>query len=301
MSGLVKVGRTARDPAGRADELSRATGVPTEFILAFRRYFSDSETAERFVHTFLERRGYRVSANREFFRAPLEEVVDAVLQAPGGTSEVEKDSTEDEAPAAHQPDESQDALAVHDHPVWESVFEEAQEHYLGPGTVLQDYREALKLYEQAARLGATKAYLCLGKMYRLGEGCTQSNRKALENLKEGARLGDVNCYVEMAEWFVEEGQMENAQKCWERYFASPPHDTVGFCGFRYFAICKMYNWDVSHVPELSEHFSQILLAALNVCSIARRDHDTARSAHPPLIISELSPSGPEGGGSVAPR
>ena len=68
MSGLVKVGRTADDPAGRADELSSATGVPTAFVLAYKRFFSDSEAAERFVHAFLERRGYRVSANREFFQ-----------------------------------------------------------------------------------------------------------------------------------------------------------------------------------------------------------------------------------------
>ena len=215
---------------------------------------------------------FRQTANS--FEAPLEEVVDAILQAPGGTSEVVQDSTEDEAPAAHQPDESMDTLAVHDHPVWESVFEEAQEHYHGSGIAFQDYREALKLYEQAARLGATKAYQCIGKMYRLGQGCTQSNRKAFENLKEGGRLGDVNCYAEMAEWFAEDGKLDAAKKCWDRYFASPPHDTVGFCGFRYYAICKMYNWDVSHVRELCEHFAQILLSAENSCSIARRDHDT---------------------------
>ena len=53
MDGLVKVGRTSRDPSGRADELSRATGVPTTFFLAFQRCFSDCEAAEHFVHAYI--------------------------------------------------------------------------------------------------------------------------------------------------------------------------------------------------------------------------------------------------------
>src|SRR5262249_27535580 len=48
MPDLVKVGRTTRDPKGRADELSHATGVPTPFLVAYKRFFSDCEQAEQF-------------------------------------------------------------------------------------------------------------------------------------------------------------------------------------------------------------------------------------------------------------
>ena len=63
MEGLVKVGRTTRDPRDRAQELSLATGVPTPFLLAFFRFFSDSRQGEQYVHALLERQGYRVTAN----------------------------------------------------------------------------------------------------------------------------------------------------------------------------------------------------------------------------------------------
>ncbi len=275
MTGLVKVGRTARDPAGRADELSRATGVPTTFVLAYQRFFLDNDAAERFVHTFLERRGYRVSANREFFRAPLEEVVEAILQAPGGASEVQQDSSNDDAPVSHQRHEFLDSLTGQDHPAWEGVFEEAEDHYYGLGSVLQDYPEALRLYKQAASLGASKAYLCLGKMHRDGEGCTQNNSRALEYLKEGARCGDVNCYAEMADLFVEEEHLENARKCWDRYFACPPADTVGWYGYRYFTTCRKRNWPISYVDELRKHFPELLHSAEKMCSISRSHRDSS--------------------------
>jgi hypothetical protein len=39
MDGLVKIGKTQRDPEKRAIELSSATGVPTPFIVAFEAFF----------------------------------------------------------------------------------------------------------------------------------------------------------------------------------------------------------------------------------------------------------------------
>jgi hypothetical protein len=75
MPGLVKIGRTSRAPSDRLDELSSATGVPTPFELVYDVLVSDAALAEQFIHTQLTERGYRLSDNREFFRAPLREVL----------------------------------------------------------------------------------------------------------------------------------------------------------------------------------------------------------------------------------
>jgi hypothetical protein len=75
MPGLVKVGKTTRDPTMRVAELSGATGVATPFILAFKKFVDDCSTAEFQVHQALEARGHRVSAGREFFRAEEDEVI----------------------------------------------------------------------------------------------------------------------------------------------------------------------------------------------------------------------------------
>src|SRR5438445_98745 len=63
---VVKIGKTEREVAERARELSSATGVPTEFTV-FRQYaVEDATIAERQAHERLAE--YRVSENREFFR-----------------------------------------------------------------------------------------------------------------------------------------------------------------------------------------------------------------------------------------
>lgn len=81
MEGLIKVGKTVRNPRERAKELGSATGVPTPFILVFDLYVEDCARAEEHVHTELEQKGYRVSENREFFSAPSSEAIKIMLQA----------------------------------------------------------------------------------------------------------------------------------------------------------------------------------------------------------------------------
>ena len=79
MPELVKIGKTRRHPVGRAQELSGATGVPTPFIVVYEMAVTDCDQAEVFIHSVLARKGYRVSDNREFFRAPIPEVIEAIL------------------------------------------------------------------------------------------------------------------------------------------------------------------------------------------------------------------------------
>ena len=81
MPGMVKVGKTNRDPKDRLRELSAATGIPTPFVLVYSAYFTDCLEAEQFVHAMVERSGHRVTSNREFFYATVQDATDAVLKA----------------------------------------------------------------------------------------------------------------------------------------------------------------------------------------------------------------------------
>jgi len=74
---LVKVGRTTRSSEERAAEISRPTGVPSPYIVAYEAFSNDCETLEAQVHASLE--PYRVTKQREFFRIPLKETI-AIVQ-----------------------------------------------------------------------------------------------------------------------------------------------------------------------------------------------------------------------------
>jgi hypothetical protein len=84
MPGLVKVGRTDRQPEERARELG-TTGVPTPFKLEFSLLVQDSVSSEAQVHQILANRGYRRSQAREFFELPLQEAIDIVQAACSGS------------------------------------------------------------------------------------------------------------------------------------------------------------------------------------------------------------------------
>jgi hypothetical protein len=51
--GLVKIGKTNKDPEERARELSSATGVPSPFIVVYSAFFDDCNIAEIFIHNLL--------------------------------------------------------------------------------------------------------------------------------------------------------------------------------------------------------------------------------------------------------
>src|ERR1700731_1343772 len=79
--GLVKIGKTERDPRERARELSQATGVATPFEVAYTAAFADCDVAERSMHAVLEHNGFRLAGNREFFEVPLPRAIDFLLDA----------------------------------------------------------------------------------------------------------------------------------------------------------------------------------------------------------------------------
>ena len=80
MPGLVKVGLTRRPPRDRLDELSRPTGVPTPFSLVYAVLVEDAAGAERAVQSQLAGMGFHRTKNREFFEAPIHEVVRLLIR-----------------------------------------------------------------------------------------------------------------------------------------------------------------------------------------------------------------------------
>jgi hypothetical protein len=228
MPNMVKVGKTTRSPLERAEELSRATGLPTPFIVVYEQLFADFGAAESFVHVYLETKGYRVANNREFFNAPVSTIVKAIALAPNAIDnesptlepEINDDSLRDSDESNELDDLSFDETKL-TYP-WTEVFEEAEAHYYGYGNCIQDYSEALRLFKQAAKLGALPAYGYIGKMYQNGEGVRQDKNKALEFYKEGVKKGSVYCYWAMAMLFKEEGNKQNMEKCFALFLNNKP-------------------------------------------------------------------------------
>lgn len=136
LEGLIKVGKTTRDPIDRAVELSKATGVPTPFIVAYQMLVNNCSKAEEFVHTWLSAKGYRVNDNREFFNAPMTEVINAILEY----------KKNDSAAVTNQ-DESLECEndECKGKPIWEDFLIEASMYEYGLGGQLQDYYKAYEL------------------------------------------------------------------------------------------------------------------------------------------------------------
>lgn len=228
MPGLVKVGKTTRKPGDRSSELSSVTGVPTPFIVVYEQLFESCDDAELFVHTFLERKGFRVASNREFFNAPINDVIRAIAEAPGSLdNDGYLTTTERESTIAYpaHPEYAlsdrgmdDDSGAAPKSQPWQAVFDEAEKYYFGFGDYIQDYSEAFKLFRQAADLGAVMAYRHLGDLSKNEQGVFVNNGRALEYYKEGARKGSVICYWKLGELFLgdyraEAPNFENSAKC----------------------------------------------------------------------------------------
>lgn len=194
MPGLVKIGKTNRSPTDRAGELSGVTGVPTPFLVAFEQFFEDCDTAEDFAHTALERMGYRMSPNREFFNAPVNTVIRIIMQTPGQANYggISLESTSDDQ-LLRQYDDDLNAIQLESHKhvnPWDDVLLEGDLYNYGTGGKIEDHQEALRLYKQAAKLGSSIAYQRIGGIYQYGEGVRQDKNKALQYYKEGARRGN---------------------------------------------------------------------------------------------------------------
>lgn len=78
MPGFVKIGFTDLTPEKRADQLSKSTGVPLPFQVAWAFHCFNAEQLEKEVHRHLE--GQRVSGNREFFDLEVSEAKEIIIK-----------------------------------------------------------------------------------------------------------------------------------------------------------------------------------------------------------------------------
>lgn len=251
MEGLIKVGMTTREPKERAEELSKATGVPTPFIVAYQMYVSDCSKAEAFVHTFLESKGYRVSSNREFFNAPLTEAINGILQY---TTQKKYNVTDDS--------EQTTAEIRNLCNPWEEIETLASNSFTGKGETLKDHKEALKLYKQAYKLNSPSACEMLGFIYKLGLGCQSDEDTALDYLKEGIRREWYRCYEDMIDIYINQKEYNNALKCWDFYITKVESPNPSVCR-QYIDLCYNFDLPIGNRNTLITIKDEILSAQTN--------------------------------------
>lgn len=210
MEGLVKIGKTERDPQERAKELSSVTSVPAPFIVAYKAFFNNCTQAEKFIHKKLEDKGYRVTNNREFFFAPLDEVIEFIIE----TQQIlnsEKSTVSDITTEVYAT-ESKDASLL-----------DLAEYYYDIGK----YRDAYKLYKQALEEGNQEAYYWLGRLTLEGEGCLKDEEEAIKFFQKGIESGDGRCYIELAKYYfnkvilyfhMDDDQFENYMNMMKEWF-----------------------------------------------------------------------------------
>ncbi len=245
MEGLVKIGKTTREPESRAKELSQATGVATPFYAAFSIYVSDCDAAEEFVHALLDHSGFRHTANREFFQISLRKAIEVLLLAENQF--VPSDSSEGRGGSDGAHGRGSGFLnagepSADDHP-GRAVFEEAIDTYFGVGDLIEDQKEAVRLLFQAKTLNYPAAYTSLAQLFRDEANHLESTHdksssqraalefeKALDVLKDGAAKGHGFCWLMMAEMYLlgevredRKPDPDSANKCWKRFFRSGAH------------------------------------------------------------------------------
>lgn len=248
MPGLVKIGRTTRNPESREKELSQATGVPTPFIMVYYKYFVDCQFAEEYIHNVLSE--FRITHNREFFDVPIYEVIDLITKLEDSTiiSYDNRDNVQKKYDS--NIDIANDLLVKAYNLLW------------GLDNNLQDYSESLKLFNKAAKLGSIEAYHGIGCVYLYRE--KMDIHKALEAFKKGAKLGDNYCYAEMALIYCYDlYHMENSLKCWKNYFSNISESykvTVNdYTLFRkYILQCYKYKIEILHMDILALYKQEII-------------------------------------------
>lgn len=214
LEGMVKIGKTQKEPDIRAKELSSASGVPTSFVVAYKIYVNDCSSVEKLIHEYLEDKGYRISENREFFNAPLEQVIDAMLTAAssssGSNDDFELNSSE------YLDNENVDYS--------EELLAEGIEYLNGDGNKLQDSKKAFSYIKKAANFGNPLAYWWLSTMTITGDGCKQNIDDAIEYAMKGVDKGSIECCALLGKIYSETGlvfgyqHIQNAIKCWNMFF-----------------------------------------------------------------------------------
>ena len=212
MPGLVKVGKTTRDPQRRAAELSAATGVPTPFLVAFHAAVSDCDIAEMQTHALLGSRGIRESTNREFFRGDVSDVIRTVIEV---------SAQYPVTPDTLSPTEDEHSNMA-ERQLWDDVEDAGMAALAGLEDGFSDYPLALERFETAITLGSPTAYRKAAELLQSGKVGRCDEGEAIRLLREGAKRGDPWCYYDLAEvWQNSESRFHdpvNAARAHARFF-----------------------------------------------------------------------------------
>lgn len=235
MPGLAKVGKTTRNPTDRVAELSSATGVPSPFMLAFQQPVAECDAAELWVHRELEREGHRHADNREFFNAPLHEIIKVVTQSANLIFD---------APNLNNPGIGSSNYEASPEVLAQELCNLGCDYDQGTDSKLRNVKKALEYYEQAAALGHAGACTLAGQIYECGSGgVRQDMEKALALYSKAVRLGDWFNEARIAELFLSSKQLGAVKAHWNQFFElaceqiERTHDdpNIGYFGFMYCA------------------------------------------------------------------
>lgn len=153
--GLVKIGKTTKDPDARAKELSSATGIATPFIVAYKRMFNDCHVAEKTIHKILTNKGVRVSNSREFFRLPISDAIDTILNI----ADISTPTNDNESTIINDSAEDEDPM----------YYTLATNYYLGDNGFKKDYNKALEFYQKSILSDEKCEYLIWSHMSEIYE------------------------------------------------------------------------------------------------------------------------------------
>ena len=209
--GLVKIGKTTKDPEERAKELSSATGVATPFIVAYKRMFNDCHVAEKTIHKILTNRGVRINNSREFFRLPISDAINTILSI-----------ADDSEPTIDSDPTITDDLD--EDPMYYTL---ATNYYLGDNGFKKDYNKALEFYQKSILSNEKCEYLFWEEMSEIYEelGDLQLAIKyATKDVEESISRGKdsfidlYSKYWRIFELYIEGGYESKAEEIFHLFF-----------------------------------------------------------------------------------
>lgn len=275
LEGMVKIGKTTREPEERAKELSSATGVATPFIVVYKRQFNNCHLAEKLIHTVLSDNGFRVNDQREFFSIDVTTAINLLMKM----EDVESDYCEQEAETT-----SNEGLA-------ESYYRKGDCYYYGFDNTFEDPDMALSCYQKAADLGCTEAYERIGDIWHNEKF---NVAKAIQAYKKGAESGAFWCYAWLAFIYGVEPDYQNEHNeklAWDIFFqkadSSIPYistpeafdDTIFLGVYRFYQAVKFMHTDwLEEKMDFFRRYKSILIASMER-TIFRTPVDVLRDSY----------------------
>lgn len=211
--GLVKIGKTTKDPEERAKELSSATGIATPFIVAYKRMFNDCHIAEKTIHKILTNNGVRVSNSREFFRLPISDAIDTILNI----ADISTPTNDNEPTIINDSAEDEDPM----------YYTLAKNYYLGDNGFTKDYNKALDFFHKSVLAEEKCEYLIwyhMSEIYEKLGNLQLAIKYAEKDIQESISSGedsfkDLYCmYYRLFELYIKSGDESKAEEIFHLFF-----------------------------------------------------------------------------------